>query len=198
MHARLGFGIAIGVGAAHRQRGALDPRLVALHQVHQIGFPAARFGPAGVHPQQHLAPVLGLHPTLAGVDREQRVVGVVRPAEHQGQFFAVKQVQQGARVALDLGFDLGVVLGLGQFQQFLQVAGLGCDAAPLVHLRLQRRQPLHHPLRVRGVVPEAGGGGLFGEPDYLVFFTGQVKVAPRSQRCARPGGPASPLMVRPQ
>ena len=54
--------VAVGVVAADLDRGALDPRLLALGHVEHFGLEAAPLGPAQVHAQQHLGPVLGSMP----------------------------------------------------------------------------------------------------------------------------------------
>ena len=60
--------IAVGVLALDHNGGGLDARLVALLIVHDLIGEAVALGPAGVHPVEHLGPVLGLGAAGAGVE----------------------------------------------------------------------------------------------------------------------------------
>ena len=73
---------AVGVVARHRDRRALDPRLVAGLVVDDVALEAAALGPLEVHAQQHLGPVLRLGAARARVDGDDRVRAVVLAAEH--------------------------------------------------------------------------------------------------------------------
>ena len=60
----------------------LMPGLVARLEVDELALEAAALGPAQVHAQQHLGPVLRLGAAGAGVNRDDRVLAVVLAAEH--------------------------------------------------------------------------------------------------------------------
>jgi hypothetical protein len=76
VHPGLGLEPAIGVRAAHLQRGGFQPGLLALGAFHQRDLVAVLFGPARIHAQQHLRPVLRLGAAGAGVHFQEGVVGV--------------------------------------------------------------------------------------------------------------------------
>ena len=82
MDAGLGQQHAVGEVAVDRQRGALDARLVAGLHVHHFALEAAALGPADVHAQQHLGPVLRLGAAGAGMDGDDGVAAIVLAAEH--------------------------------------------------------------------------------------------------------------------
>ena len=65
---------AVGVVAGHGERRALDARLVAGLQVDHVALEAAALGPAQVHAQQHLGPVLRLGAAGARVDGHDGVL----------------------------------------------------------------------------------------------------------------------------
>ena len=77
--AALGLGIAIGVLALDQQRRALDPGLVARGIFDRLDLEPAPFGPARIHAQQHLGPVLALGPAGTGIDL-QIGIGAIRLA----------------------------------------------------------------------------------------------------------------------
>ena len=116
--------------------------------------------PAGVHPVEHLGPVLGLGAAGAGVEGQDGVGGVVFPREqglepgrlhalHQGLIFLLQFGQQG--------FVLFLVAHLAQDHHILPggpALGLGFQLA------LFLLQLLQHPLGLFRVVPKAVGGAL--------------------------------------
>src|SRR4029079_1820587 len=63
--------------------GALDPGLLALLLVDDLGPVAMALGPAEVHPQQHLGPVGRLRAAGAGADRQDRAALVVLTREEE-------------------------------------------------------------------------------------------------------------------
>ena len=62
----------------------LNTRLLRVGDVVDIHLVAVLLGPAGVHAQQHLRPVRGIHATGAGADVDQRLALVVFAGEHGG------------------------------------------------------------------------------------------------------------------
>ena len=69
VHAALGRQEPVGVLAVDREGRRLDAGLGALLDLLEVGLQAAPLGPAQVHAQQHLGPVLGVGAALARVDR---------------------------------------------------------------------------------------------------------------------------------
>ena len=68
---------AVGVGRVDRERGGLDPGLFGVGGVVDLGRVAVPLRPAQVHAQQVLRPVGGVRAAGLGVDRDQRLPGVV-------------------------------------------------------------------------------------------------------------------------
>ena len=82
--ALLGLDDAVRVVALERERGRLDARLLARRRLDQLGLVAAVLGPAQVHAQQHLGPVLGVGAAGAGRDLHERGAAVVLAGEERG------------------------------------------------------------------------------------------------------------------
>ena len=72
----------VRVLACHRHRRALEPRFFAGLVVDDLALEAAALGPAHVHAQQHLGPVLRLGAAGAGMDGDDGVLAIVLAAEH--------------------------------------------------------------------------------------------------------------------
>ena len=79
--AALGGEEAVGVLAAGDEGRRLEPGLLPRRGLRHLDLEAAPFGPAQVHPQEDLGPVLGVGAARAGVDGDDRVAGVVLAAE---------------------------------------------------------------------------------------------------------------------
>src|SRR6185437_1201719 len=76
VHAALGLEPAIGVDAADPDRRRFDPVAVAGAFLQPLDLVAVLLGPADIHKQQHLGPVLGFGAAGAGMGFEVAVVGV--------------------------------------------------------------------------------------------------------------------------
>ena len=79
--AALGGEEAVGVLAAGDEGRRLEPGLLPRRGLLHLDLEAAPLGPAQVHPQQDLGPVLGVGAAGAGVDGDDGVAGVVLAAE---------------------------------------------------------------------------------------------------------------------
>ena len=94
MDAAFGLAPAVGVGAEDAHRCRLDAGLLARAFLDPLDLVAVALGPANVHADQHLGPVLALGTAGAGVGLEVAVVAVglareqrieARPARPRGQ-----------------------------------------------------------------------------------------------------------------
>jgi hypothetical protein len=116
--------IAVGVRSLHRDGGALDAGALTGLDIDQRGFEAVALGPAQVHAQQHLGPILRFGAASARVQGHDRVAGVVLAAELALQLEPVERFRHLAELRPGLRFGVGVTLGrqlgeyLGVFQAF--------------------------------------------------------------------------------
>ena len=186
MDAHFGAEVAESVGAADFQGAGAEAGFVAVGGVQHLDGTAAGSGPAGIHPQQHLNPVVGVGAAGAGVDGQDGGAVVVRAREGQLHFGAGQGGGQGIGFGGQFVLHCGVVgVGFGcgdQFQQFGEVGGLRLEAAPEVDGTLDAAQFLHLALGVGGVIPEIGGRRLAVEVGDGLFVAGEVKAAPRRRR----------------
>ena len=82
VHARLRLQPAIGVRALDHDGGRLDAGLFAFALLDVFDLIALALGPARVHAQQHVGPILALGAARAGVDFQIGVIGVGLARQH--------------------------------------------------------------------------------------------------------------------
>ena len=155
VYAVLTLEIAVGVLTFDEDGGGLDARLVTGLVVHQLIGIAVPLCPAGVHPVQHLRPVLRLGAAGTGVERQNGVVAVVLAGQQSRQPPLTDLLLQRL-VAVGHFLQLaGVVLLLRHFAQGQRVLPLGNQLVVLLDLVFQ---PLHLPAHLLAplqIVPEA-------------------------------------------
>ena len=159
VHAALGLQPAIGVVARNLDGGGLDAGLFALRLFEIFDLEAMFFGPARVHAEQHLGPVLAFGSAGAGVDLEIGIEAVGFARQQRFQLAAGDFLLQVLQRGLGLGDDAGIVLGLAEFDHADIVLELALDLADAVERILQRGPLLHQLLRLLGIVPEIGSFG---------------------------------------
>ena len=80
-----------------RERRRLEARLLTRARLEQLDLEAAVRGPALVHAQHHLRPVLRIGPARARLQRHDRVAGVVLAVEERGLLRARRARDEAAR-----------------------------------------------------------------------------------------------------
>ncbi|MNF35264.1 hypothetical protein D3C84_161270 [compost metagenome] len=166
---------------------ALDAGDFTGRQLHDGRVEAAFVGPAQVHAQQDVGPVLGLGTAGAGLDVQVGVVHVHLAAEHATEF----ELGQGRFQAFEFGdhiTDSALVIFLDSHVQ--QVAAIGQTARQFVQglddLR-QRGTLAAQFLGVFRLVPDAGVFKLAVDFDQALMLLIVVKDTPELFRSARTG-----------
>ena len=183
MNALLGAVEAVGVLAAGAERRRLDPGFLARAEIEQLSGEAALLRPAHLHPQHHLGPILRVGAAGPGVDRHQRVAGVVAPGK---QALLLQREQPG--------FERGdrVVELAGQ----LLVVGRQLDQRfEILKIRLHAAEQLEPPLRASmlgadlrrssGVVPKTCFPHPCFERGDALGQRSRVKDSPRAASAGR-------------
>ena len=160
MHAGFGLQPAIGVVAGDLDGGGLDAGFFALRLLEILDLEAVLLGPARVHAQQHLRPVLALGAAGAGMHFEIGIELVGLAREQRLEFAAGDFLLQFLQRVLGLGDDAGVVLLLAERDHVDVVLQVALDLADAGQRILQRGALLHQLLGLLGIVPEIG---VFGE-----------------------------------
>jgi hypothetical protein len=137
-------------------------------------------GPAEVHPEEHLRPVVRLGPPGPGRDGEEGVPLVVGAREEEGGPLPLEVAAEGGRLRLELGPQL-LVVGLGdQLGEGDELVGSGLQAAPGRDLGSEVLGPAEGLLGGSLVGPEVGRQGQGVEVGELALLRLEVKDAPRS------------------
>ena len=155
-----------------------------------LDLEAAALGPAQVHAQEHLGPVLGLGAAGAGVDGDDGPALVVGAAEEALLLAALELALQIAQPRLELGEELAVDGVAGellahQLLRRLEVAELAFELGELLETPLQ---PAVLGRGLRGallVVPEVGRAHALLEGGDVGFYFGGVKDSSAASSDAR-------------
>ena len=121
MHPALSLAIAVGEFASNNHGGTLDAGGFTRERVSHIHLPTARFGPALVHPQEHVRPVTGLGAARTGVDAHDAISTVVRAIEENSKLERIEFLEVAGNVAFEFLLDIE----LGRFR--LRFAELNHD-----------------------------------------------------------------------
>ena len=151
---------AIGILALDRDGSGLDAGLVAFLIVQDLIDKAVALSPAGVHPVEHLGPVLGLGAAGAGVELQNSIGVVVLAGEQGGHPGLLHPFLQLGKLAFQFLQNVGVVLLLAHLAQGGQIFPGGDQLLLPCDLVLKLLQPHLHLLRAFQVIPEAVLGGL--------------------------------------
>ena len=156
MDARLGLEPAIGIETGDLDGDRLDAGLLARGLLDPLDLVAVRLGPAQIHAQQHLGPVLRLGAAGAGIDLEEGVVGVGLAREHALQLQACHLLLERQELLLDLAQDRLVTLRLGELGEIGGVGEPALERALTVDRLGEAVAFPHQALRLLGVAPEVG------------------------------------------
>jgi hypothetical protein len=123
-----GLQVSEGVGAFGGKGHPLDARLVTGLEIDDLRLVPVAFHPSGIHPEEHLGPVLGLGAAGAGVDGDDGVLVVVRVVEHQIEHVSVDPLAEIGELGRDIRKGLLVLLFDAEFQEhtgILQIPAQG-------------------------------------------------------------------------
>ena len=125
-----------------------------------LDLEAVLLGPARVHAQQHVGPVLALGAARAGVDLEIAVVAVRLAGEQRLELAARDLGLERAQRLLGVGDDAWSPSASPSSIMPTLIVEIALDAGDRGELVLERGALLHHALRALRIVPEIG---VFGE-----------------------------------
>ncbi len=178
VHADLRAEVAVRGVARDRERHVVDPRLVPLLEVDDLGLVAAPLAPAHVHAQQHLRPVLGVGAAGAGLDVHDGVGAVGRAGQHAPELGRAHPGRERRQERLGLGNDGRVVLARSEVEEHLGVLDVPPELLERGERLLEPGALAGHHLRLLRVVPEAGRQRRLAEALDLALQPVGVKGAP--------------------
>ncbi len=158
--------------------GALDAGYLALGQLDDFGAEATLVGPAQVHAQQDVGPVLRLGAAGAGLDVQVGVVHVHLAAEHATELKLGEGLFQGLQLGLDVADGAFITFLDSHVEQVLAVGqAIGQLVQGLDDLR-QHGALAAQGLGVLGLVPDGSVFQLAVDFDQAVMLVIVVKDTP--------------------
>jgi hypothetical protein len=145
------------------------------------------FGPAQVHPQEHLRPVRCLGAARTGADRHKGGALIVFARKQERGPLSLVGLGEGVPVALDFGVELRIVRVLEELEQLDQVGCALVEVRPEIDLGAEAVGLAEDPLGASLIIPEARSLGQRLEFGEAGLFGRKVKDAPMSTGCAQPG-----------
>ena len=156
MHANFRLQHAISVGAVDFECGGLDAGAFAFETVGKHGFEIAALGPAEVHAQKHLGPVLRFGAAGAGMNGDDSIARVVFTREQHAGFELAEDFGVALQFALDVAVD-GFAFA-GEFEKRIEIVGHAGDSLVALDGFFETLAVLHNLLAFFGLRPEVGGG----------------------------------------
>ena len=192
MNAALGGEQAVGVLTPGDEGRRLEAGLVAGGGLLHLDLEAAPLGPAQVHAQEHLGPVLRVGAAGPGADSDHGVACVVAAVEQARLLERPQPLLQRAKLGVELAGELGVVGR--QLGELLEVRQVRLEGAKRLQPALGCGVRRGRAGGLLGVVPEAGPLHLRLELLYLGRELGGVKGSPRA--ASGPRGPPRAARTR--
>ena len=186
MHARFAAQQAVGKVAGDGEGRGLDPRLVAVLNLVDLGAEALPLGPAQIHAHQHLGPVLALRAARAGMHGDDGVQRIGLAREHRLRFQLLGELHQRGNLAFEVG--LGRLAFLRQLEVGLDVVGAAEEFGVVGQQRLQPLALAHQRLHTRRICPHTGVGDLLFNDCQFTLQPGRVKDTPAAREPARAPG----------
>ena len=166
---------AVGVLALDHNGSGFQSGLVALLIVHNLVGEAVAFRPAGIHPVEHLAPVLGFGAAGTGLEAHHGVVFVIMAGEQGFQAAGLHGLRQRGKAGFQLLQHGVVVLFLCHLADGHQVVPVRQHFLVMLDLALDLTGFDNNFLAFIRVVPEAGSLLHGVQPLQLVAHTLQIQ-----------------------
>jgi hypothetical protein len=149
--------------AVDDEGGREQPGLLPFGRLVDFDREAAPLGPALVHPEEHLGPVLGVRTARAGVHFTHGVELVVFAGEQRLQLQRPESRTEGVDHVDQFGVERGVTRSLGgrflaQLEQCLRVLERAAQRVELFQVSGDPPEFLGDGARIVSVVPEIGPG----------------------------------------
>jgi hypothetical protein len=112
------------------------------------------FRPAGIHPQQHLGPILRLGAAGPGMDFEIAIIGIGFARQQALELSSGRLRAQLLERRLGLGDDRGFALGLAKLDQLEGLFDLALDPPVATDRLVEAGALAQQLLRSSGIVPQ--------------------------------------------
>ena len=143
-----------GTLSRNAQGDALVAGFLARRLVEDLGRHLVALRPAQIHPQEHLRPVLGVGPSGAGMDADQRRVLGIGVGEQQIDFLLLEVVVERLQILVERALEMPVLFVDGHLGQADDITGAGFELPPDTNLIAQTFGLLREPLSPLGLLPD--------------------------------------------
>jgi hypothetical protein len=151
------------------QRDRFNAGLLAFRLIQDFHFEFTALGPAAVHAEQNLGPVLRFGATGAGVDFHEGIAAIGLAGEQAFDLPALGLNGQRGKGGKRVFCNPGIALGLGEFDQLQRVIALTLQGFHPLNNAGNTPAFAHQLLSRGGIVPEVrvfGAGIQFRQTDY--------------------------------
>ena len=108
---------AVGVRGIHLEGCGFDPRLLRVGHIQHLMFPTMPLAVSGVHPQQHLCPVGGIHTPRSGMNVHQSTALVIVAGQQRAHFHLRDLLGDGIQFRMCLVGGPFIILCLCQLEE---------------------------------------------------------------------------------
>ena len=152
----LGAQPAVGEFAGNQDRRTFDSGNLAGGRLNDLRREIMRLGPAQIHPQEHVRPVLGFGATGAGLNVEERVAVIELTTEHAAKFELLDLLFEALEIGHERIQRVAIVLFHYEFQQAARICKASCQRIQGCDNPLELRPFLAEGLGTIGFVPDIG------------------------------------------
>ena len=191
VHALLSAQESIHIFTRYLKGYALDSRLIPVKQVQHLDAVPVPFTVTGIHPVQHLCPVLCLCSAGTGVQGQIGVAGIIVTPQQRLQFQGLKVLRQSADFLTGFGDKTLILHLLRQFHGRINIVCPFSQPLPMLDLCLCRTDLLADLRGTLKIIPEVRFVHGFVHFEQLLSQSGDVKVTHLPQRCFRGFLPAA-------
>ena len=149
-----GAQISVSVFSVHLERHALDPCHISFQIVQHFYAVIFLFGPPCIHPVKHVRPVAGFCPACSGMERNDRVISVIRSGKKRADAQFLKAGLELFQFFLYSRHRLFVGIFLTHLNEKRHILVVRVQLFNLFHRILKVFQFLHHLLGGLRVIPE--------------------------------------------
>jgi len=154
MDSRLSLKVAVRIIPVDRKGYTLDPSLLTGQVVDDLGLKFLPLGPAEVHAQEHIGPILGLGTAGAGMDGYNGIAGVILPPEHALEFCGLNLLLDPRHFGRNFAQGLFIIFLPGQLEVSFGVFYFRPQVFPKAQIRLKGSPFLEQSLGTFVIVPE--------------------------------------------
>ncbi len=169
MHATLGLQEAKSILSDDFERGGACAHVITRFMIDELDFISTALAPALIHPHQHVRPVTGLRATGTGMDGDEGIATVKRPAQQLAKFKAGNISPELFVLLLHFTPRVCVARLFGQLNQSIKITNTRFQILKRFDLLFDDVRAVDRLARSIRVIPEARGRQAVLQHGQFVF-----------------------------